>query len=434
MATNARNGLVIVLLLGGLVLAHQASPVTAGTIPHRELTGLHKIDSAPAHGRVIIVLRQPPLSGSGYRAMSAQREFISSIQSPVLNLLDGAHARHVRAYRLINAVAATISARTAAVLIRRPNVQAIVPDVEMRLPQPVSPGIVTRYASNRRPGAACPAAPRLAPEALQLTQTAFDNSRTPQARALATGKGVTVAFLADGIDTSNPDFIRPDGRHVISDYKNFTGSGTTASTGGAEAFGDASAIAAQGRSRYNINDYMNAAHQNPRSCTRIRILGVAPGASLMALEIGSSFPESLEIQAIQYAVFHHANVINESFGATPTPDVALDPTKLANDQAIAHGITVVAITGDSGTGGGSLWSPGTSPGVINVGASTQLRSYREDFFGGAQLGRGSYMSNNISAISGTGVSQSGDRTVDVVAPGDLGWQCVPRTQRCTRNA
>ena len=92
-------------------------------------------------------------------------------------------------------------------------------------------------------------------EALQTTHTAFEDPTTPQAQSLATGKGVKVAFFADGLNINNPDFIRPDGSHVFIDYRDFSGDGLNAPTGAAEAFGDASSIAAQGRETYDISSF-----------------------------------------------------------------------------------------------------------------------------------------------------------------------------------
>src|SRR6185312_3380962 len=90
-----------------------------------------------------------------------------------------------------------------------------------------------------------PAKPLLAPEALGVTNTAFADTSKPQAQNIVDSAGVKVAWIADGIDINNPDFIRADGSHVFVDYKDFSGEGPDAPSGAAEAFGDASSIAAQ---------------------------------------------------------------------------------------------------------------------------------------------------------------------------------------------
>ena len=146
----------------------------------------------------------------------------------------------------------------------------------------------------------------------------------------------------------------------------------------------------------------------------------------MGLDVFSdknSTTESNFIQAIQYAVSHGVKVLNESFGGNPFPDTALDATRIADDQAVAAGVTVVTSTGDSGVTS-TVGSPATDPQVINAGASTTFRAYKQLTFGGINATapkskKGTWLDNNIATISSSGFAQNGDNSVDLVAPGDL---------------
>ena len=209
-----------------------------------------------------------------------------------------------------------------------------------------------------------------------------------------------VAFLADGLDINNPDFIRADGSHVFIDYQDFSGEGPNAVTSGAEAFGDASSIAAQGRLTYDLSNFVNPAHPLPPGCN-IRILGMAPGASLVGLKIfpagGFAFNSAI-LGALDWAVTHdHADVINESFGSNQFPDTTDDPTAVFNEELVKSGIVVVASSGDSGFVN-SIGSPASAPDVISVGASTTFRTYAQTTENGFQLGNGSYRNNTVSGV------------------------------------
>ena len=116
----------------------------------------------------------------------------------------------------------------------------------------------------------------------------------------------------------------------------------------------------------------------------------------------------------------HVDVLNESFGGNPFPDLAGDPIKLANDAAVAAGVTVTVSSGDAGVAG-TVGSPATDPQVISVGATTQFRAYAQTSGDGIQIGNGGYIDNNIAALSSGGFTQQGPHTIDVVAPGDSGW-------------
>ena len=93
----------------------------------------------------------------------------------------------------------------------------------------------------------------------------------------------------------------PTASHVFTDYQDFSGEGVNSPTSGDEAFGDASSIAAQGRQNYDLSNFINQDHPLPAGCN-IRVLGVAPGASLIGLKvfgISNSAFSSYFIQAIE---------------------------------------------------------------------------------------------------------------------------------------
>jgi hypothetical protein len=389
---------------------------------------------------VIVILNDQmpgmqPLRGQRQARASA----LAAAQSPLIEPLQRTRRRNVRSFRLINAFATSVTPDEATQLESNPQVQAVMPDKVIRLPkrdllsEAVSGGGAPPNPQDVS-GSATPQCNTLEPEALQVTNTAFINAVAPQAQLVldghgvpVTGRGVKVAYIADGLDIHNPGFTRPEGTSVFFDYQNFTGDPAGTPTGGGEAFGDASSIAAQDMPNgtpllFDIAKYANAAHQPPAPCN-IRIRGMAPGASLAGLNVFSSLgytTDSTFVQAIEWAVFEDdVDIINESFGGNPLFDSGNDLISLANTMAVRAGVTVVVSTGDAGTAG-TIGSPATNPDVISVGGSTTFRIYAQLADGVLPLATG-YTSNNISSLSSGGFAQLSPRTVDVVAPGDLGW-------------
>jgi hypothetical protein len=135
---------------------------------------------------------------------------------------------------LINAVAATVSQAEADHLAAHPLVQAVVPDLMIPVPRhsrttnAAAPrnnsSIVEQWASASPSSAATDLCNTLEPQALQLTHTAFCDTSIPQAQEVLdgngdriTGKGVRVASIADGLDTTVSGFARPDGTSVFFD-------------------------------------------------------------------------------------------------------------------------------------------------------------------------------------------------------------------------
>ena len=353
---------------------------------------------------------------------------VKSTQSGVMTQLGQTHAANVKTFSLINAVSATVSPGEAKYLAGNPAVSEVVPDLPIPLQGSDSPVSIAHSAAKASgvkplPGACTTGKTvQLDPEAIENIHAATQSGTGDTAQALGyTGAGVKVAFIADGVNPDNPDFIRANGQHVFVDYQDFSGAGTNAPTDGAEAFLDSSSIAAQGREVYNVASY-GVGLSTP---CKIRILGVAPGASLVGLNVfgqAEDAYDSVFIEALNYAVNHdHVNVVNESFGDNPFPDSAsLDLTELANDAAVKAGVTVTVSSGDAGPTN-TIGSPATDPHIISAGASTTYRAYAQTGIGDITApGVKGWIDNNISGLSSGGFAQNG-ATVDVVAPGDLNW-------------
>ncbi len=352
-----------------------------------------------------------------------------SAQGPVVSQLHSVGATNIQSTSIVNTVVATMTPSAASSIAGGSAVAEVVPDAVIQLPAPVTDAPAVPGHPGPKPASppcGTASSPELDPQALTNIHA------TPTELGGIDGAGVTVAFMADGLDTSNADFQRnaayassgsKAGSAVISDYEDFSTDGTSAPTPGAEAFLDASSIAAQGNETYDISEFVNATHPLPAGCD-IKIVGVAPGSSLMALKIEAQNNDTTAsgiIQAIQYAVSHGVKVINESFGTNPFPDTVADLVRQADDAAVAQGVTVVVATGDAGITS-TIGSPATDPNVISVGATTTFRAYEQITSGGINdpKSNGKWVDDNISSVSSGGFAQDGS-TLDLVAPGDENW-------------
>ncbi|MCP2341821.1 S8 family peptidase [Actinomadura rupiterrae] len=355
-----------------------------------------------------------------------------SAQSALVAKVRGAGGTRITTYQAVPSFAATVSADQAVALANDPAVAAVVPDTNVPVAPPAPSQKPTAPVKGMRAQAAlpsnvCPTDPKKPlpePEALTSTRASLAH------RAGIDGKGVTVAYIADGVDPNNPDFVRANGQKVFTEYKDFSGEGPDTPSGGAEAFGDASAIGAQGRMVYDASDYAHPSQNIPKGCT-IRVLGMAPGASILGLKAGGeTLPNSAILQSIDYAISKHVNVLNESFGSNVYPDDgSRDTIRLFNDAAVRAGVTVTVSTGDGGISG-TQGSPSTDPNVIATAASTDFQNYQQTGYGASRFAKpGKWISNNISALSSGGITQGG-RVPDLAAPGESDWAlCTPDPEK-----
>ncbi|MGB8196359.1 MAG: S8 family serine peptidase [Acidimicrobiales bacterium] len=378
---------------------------------------------------MIVMLR--PYESALAPSAAARAAAITSEQAPIIRSLHESGATDISALSAMNALVAKMSMAEARLLAGEPSVEHVLANTV--IPGPVTnsspPPAVVGAKINHDPtskvtdSSTCGTAkdPQLNPEALT------NINATPAQLGSNDGAGVTVAVLADGLDTNDPDLQRnaaygTPGQPVVQQI-DFSGDGTNAPTQGNEAFGDASSIAAQGNVVYDLSQYVSPAHPLPSNCD-IKIVGVAPGATVENLKVFGTDDDTTEsgfLEAINYAVTSGAKVINESFASTSFPDTALDVTRDANDAAVAAGVTVVVSAGDAGNTS-TIGSPATDPDVISVGASTTFRAYTQLTYGGINdpNASGAYVDDNISSLSSGGYTQAGN-TVDLVAPGDLNW-------------
>ena len=435
MRSSKLTTLLTIAAASGIALAMALPSSIAGAAPSRR-TAVAMPRAAGAMTRVIVMLRDV---ASGLAGRSALRSAaVRSEESPLATLLRSRGAKDVTVGRSLPYLVASVTPGQRAALAADPLVAAVEPDSVIPYPTPELPtGLLpapSSAAGSERPLAppsicGTAASPEADPEAINVIDA-------PAAAALGyDGAGVTVAYIADGVNPADADFQRnaayasagsPTGSAVLTQV-NFTGDPAGTATGGGEAFLDSSSIAAQGNTVYNLNDFVNASHPLTSPCD-IKITGAAPGANVIGLDVFSTDHDTTEsnfIQAIDYAVSQGVKVINESFGSNDFPDTALDITRIADDDAVAAGVTVVVSSGDAGVTN-TLGSPSTDPKLISVGASTTFRAYQQVAYGGINATTpnatdGSWIDNNISGLSSGGFAQSGGNTVDLVAPGDLNW-------------
>ncbi len=160
------------------------------------------------------------------------------------------------------------------------------------------------------------------------------------------GKGVKVAVLDTGIDTTHPDLAS-----AVTVSKDFTSSGSTD-----DKVGHGTHVAA------------TLAGSGARSDGRYK--GVAPGAGILnakVLDDSGEGSDSSVIAGLEWAAGQGARVANLSLGQTDTPGE--DPVEAAvNALSKSTGMLTVAAAGNEGPDAGTVDSPGAAESALTVGA------------------------------------------------------------------
>jgi len=205
----------------------------------------------------------------------------------------------------------------------------VVPDLNRTLVQPP----LTRLDDGGRPDGGqhaglCPtdpAKPQLEPVALGLTHDRvgrlFPHAQTA-AHSASTARASRSPSSPTAWNVDQPDFIRADGSHVITDYQDFTGDGINADSTAPRRSVTPARSPRRAATSMNL-DVRDPAHPRRRAATSASRAS-RPGASIVALKIfGNALltaPTSTIIQAIDYAVnVAHVDVINDRSALTPTP-------------------------------------------------------------------------------------------------------------------
>lgn len=422
----------VVLLAGLPVAAHVPSSASAAQPSRPALDVPHSLLHSAS---VPVIVQMNSAAPAAYYRTPELQSLLAGARTNLLTVLRLERARNVYAYHLIPAVSATVAGQSLRTLLAQPGVQRITLDQQHALaPSPVAGGAP--------PPPVVPPAKPGGRTTINVGQTVEPESYTltgaNQVNAEGfTGAGVRVAVIDSGIDLTQPDLTGTIARDASGAplRVDFTGTGLADTVGHGTA--SASMIVAQGRVVYTADTtsdssgariYQPGITQTPIYRSHFRVRGMAPGVRIMSAKIfdarspnGGGY-DSWIIRAIEWAVDHHANVISESFGGLAVPSNGTDPTAVADEAAVAAGVTVVAADGNEGPGQTTISSPANAPGVIGVGASTQYRQFGQTGFL-APYGRTT--ADNIASFTSRGPTTDGRARPDLVAPGAFSWALFP---------
>jgi serine protease AprX len=235
------------------------------------------------------------------------------------------------------------------------------------------------------------------------------------------GSGVGVAIVDSGIDATHPDLAN----RVVANLKYVCTTPGLTSTATNQCYGNTVLIGtgcadpstweplADTDSSSGHGTHVAGIVAGDGTMSSGRIMGAAPGASLVGLGTGEGLSILFAVEAFQWILCNHATynirIASNSWGPSAGPYVATDPVNVAANALVSAGITVFFAAGNDGATGANSMNPyarNPTPGVISV-ASTY------DGDNGARSG------STVSSFSSRCLStDSADDCPDVAAPGE----------------
>ncbi|GGS55400.1 hypothetical protein GCM10010253_32390 [Streptomyces badius] len=226
-----------------------------------------------------------------------------------------------------------------------------------------------------------------------VRQASLDKS-VPQIGAPAawkagfTGKGVKIAVLDTGTDSSHPDL-----KGQILAEKNFSAAKDT-----------------KDRVGHGTHVASIAAGTGAKSGGTFK--GVAPDAKLLSGKVldDDGYGEDSGILAgMEWAVAQGADIVNLSLGGPDTPEV--DPLEAAVDKLSAEtGVLFAIAAGNEGDGAGTVGSPGSADAALTVGAVDDKDKLADFSSRGPRIGDGAIKPD---------VTAPGVDTTAAIPPGSL---------------
>ncbi|MFE9300043.1 S8 family serine peptidase [Streptomyces sp. NPDC006856] len=203
-----------------------------------------------------------------------------------------------------------------------------------------------------------------------------------------TGKGVTIAVLDTGTDSTHPDL-----KGKILAEKNFSTAKDT-----------------KDRVGHGTHVASIAAGTGAKSGGRLK--GVAPDARLLSGKVldDEGYGEDSGILAgMEWAVAQGADIVNLSLGGPDSPEV--DPLEAAVDKLSAEkGVLFAIAAGNEGDGAGTVGSPGSADAALTVGAVDDEDKLADFSSRGPRIGDGAIKPD---------VTAPGVDTTAAVPPGSL---------------